>query len=219
CCHAYFQNLYRLQYTFLARKCSRYQFECRSTSECIAIYNACDGIPQCADGSDEAPELGCPDSLTTSVPVAAHPAPPARYESNIPPPRLHPLPPALPQSELYRPQESLGPSQMQAGPQQDPDFLRPVPNSRNNLNSRVQFDSPQMPQYAPASIPMQSNNWVPHQTHEIQPQMPQYADKNSHIFNHKENGLQVPDGQEIRYNKYKGAMQYLHRALGYSSAG
>lgn len=41
-----------------ARKCRRDQFECRSNGECIAIYNACDGIQQCADGSDEAPVLG-----------------------------------------------------------------------------------------------------------------------------------------------------------------
>uniref|UniRef100_T1J182 MANSC domain-containing protein n=1 Tax=Strigamia maritima TaxID=126957 RepID=T1J182_STRMM len=42
------------------RHCSRFQFECRNTSECIAIYNACDGIPQCSDASDESVELGCP---------------------------------------------------------------------------------------------------------------------------------------------------------------
>jgi hypothetical protein len=41
--------------------CSRYQFECHSSGECIAIYNACDGIAQCADGSDEALELDCPN--------------------------------------------------------------------------------------------------------------------------------------------------------------
>lgn len=46
------------------RRCSRYQFECHSGGECIAVYNACDGIPQCADGSDEAPELGCPAQHT-----------------------------------------------------------------------------------------------------------------------------------------------------------
>lgn len=44
--------------SFSARKCRRDQFECRSNGECIAIYNACDGIQQCADGSDEAPVLG-----------------------------------------------------------------------------------------------------------------------------------------------------------------
>ncbi|KAG8239383.1 hypothetical protein J437_LFUL015657, partial [Ladona fulva] len=49
-------------------KCSRYQFECRSTGECIAIYNACDGIPQCADGSDEGSELDCPSSSTSIHP-------------------------------------------------------------------------------------------------------------------------------------------------------
>lgn len=38
-----------------------------------------------------------------------------------------------------------------------------------------------------------------------------FLDKNSHIFNHKESGLQVLDTAD-RY-KYKGAMQTLHRAL------
>nr|CAH0105400.1 unnamed protein product [Daphnia galeata] len=50
------------------RTCSRYQFECHTTRECIAIYNACDGIIQCSDGSDEAPELGCP-ATTTETPT------------------------------------------------------------------------------------------------------------------------------------------------------
>ncbi|XP_058793242.1 uncharacterized protein LOC131665389 [Phymastichus coffea] len=45
--------------------CSRNQFECRSSGDCIAIYNACDGIPQCADGSDEALELGCPQERSS----------------------------------------------------------------------------------------------------------------------------------------------------------
>ncbi|KAH8271661.1 hypothetical protein KR044_000474, partial [Drosophila immigrans] len=35
--------------------CGRFQFSCHS-GECIAVYNACDGIPQCLDGSDEGPE-------------------------------------------------------------------------------------------------------------------------------------------------------------------
>lgn len=36
--------------------CGRFQFKCHS-GECIAIYNACDGIPQCEDGSDETPAV------------------------------------------------------------------------------------------------------------------------------------------------------------------
>ncbi|XP_047018931.1 uncharacterized protein LOC124629547 [Helicoverpa zea] len=69
-------------------RCSRYQFACRRGGECIAVYNACDGVPQCADGSDEAPELGCPPARappTTAPPpklpqAAAGPtAPPVGY--------------------------------------------------------------------------------------------------------------------------------------------
>ncbi|XP_060867498.1 uncharacterized protein LOC132942853 [Metopolophium dirhodum] len=48
-------------------RCSRYQFECKTSSECIAIYNACDGIPQCSDGSDEALELACPTTPSKQV--------------------------------------------------------------------------------------------------------------------------------------------------------
>ncbi|CAG2173258.1 unnamed protein product [Oppiella nova] len=40
-------------------RCLHYQFECKNNSECIAIYNVCDGIPQCSDGSDEAVDLEC----------------------------------------------------------------------------------------------------------------------------------------------------------------
>ncbi|XP_055595695.1 transcription factor SPT20 homolog [Uranotaenia lowii] len=39
--------------------CRLYEFACHS-GECIAVYNACDGIPQCADGSDEGPECRRP---------------------------------------------------------------------------------------------------------------------------------------------------------------
>ncbi|KAF2365755.1 Low-density lipoprotein (LDL) receptor class A repeat [Trinorchestia longiramus] len=44
-----------------SRQCTRQQFECHS-GECIAIYDACNGIPQCEDGSDEGAELNCPST-------------------------------------------------------------------------------------------------------------------------------------------------------------
>ncbi|XP_014251389.1 uncharacterized protein LOC106667758 [Cimex lectularius] len=49
--------------------CSKYQFECHTRKECIGIYNVCDGIPQCADSSDEAAELRCPSQQSTVAPV------------------------------------------------------------------------------------------------------------------------------------------------------
>ncbi|XP_015588825.1 uncharacterized protein LOC107264751 [Cephus cinctus] len=56
--------------------CSRNQFECRTSGDCIAIYNACDGVPQCADASDEAAELGCPtERPTVASPLLQQPLP------------------------------------------------------------------------------------------------------------------------------------------------
>ncbi|XP_023235160.1 uncharacterized protein LOC111634583 isoform X2 [Centruroides sculpturatus] len=43
-------------------QCRHYQFRCQNSSDCIAIYNVCDGIPQCPDGSDESSDLHCPNS-------------------------------------------------------------------------------------------------------------------------------------------------------------
>ncbi|XP_058126167.1 trithorax group protein osa [Anopheles ziemanni] len=42
-------------------QCGHFEFPCHS-GECIAVYNVCDGIPQCDDGSDEGPE--CPQKNT-----------------------------------------------------------------------------------------------------------------------------------------------------------
>ncbi|XP_051858298.1 protein bunched, class 2/F/G isoform [Drosophila albomicans] len=46
--------------------CGRFQFSCHS-GECIAVYNACDGIPQCEDGSDEGPECNAVASAPTKA--------------------------------------------------------------------------------------------------------------------------------------------------------
>ncbi|CAG7824754.1 unnamed protein product, partial [Allacma fusca] len=50
--------------------CVRNQFECKSSGECIAIYNVCNGIPQCADGSDESSELHCPSGNALIFPIS-----------------------------------------------------------------------------------------------------------------------------------------------------
>lgn len=55
--------------------CSPNQYECRSSGECIAVYNVCDGIPQCADESDEAADA-CATEKPTISPIIQGPQPP-----------------------------------------------------------------------------------------------------------------------------------------------
>ncbi|XP_011314228.1 uncharacterized protein [Fopius arisanus] len=64
--------------------CSRNQYECRTSGDCIAIYNVCDGIPQCTDGSDEAAELGCPPEKPTPPPPVIPPMLPPPPELKYP---------------------------------------------------------------------------------------------------------------------------------------
>ncbi|XP_054713058.1 uncharacterized protein LOC129222539 [Uloborus diversus] len=58
-------------------KCHHYQFMCLNNSECIAIYNVCDGIPQCPDASDESIDMNCPSKgiLNTDSHHPSHPEP------------------------------------------------------------------------------------------------------------------------------------------------
>lgn len=47
------------------QRCNEHQYECLSNKDCIGIYNVCDGIPQCADGSDEIVNIACPTGKPT----------------------------------------------------------------------------------------------------------------------------------------------------------
>lgn len=47
--------------------CGIWQFTCGS-GDCIAGYDVCDGIPQCDDNSDEAPET-CPSNFSSPIQV------------------------------------------------------------------------------------------------------------------------------------------------------
>lgn len=188
----------------LETKCTRFQFECRSTKECIAIYNACDGIPQCADGSDEGPELGCPYStVTTATPVPIHvnsmgikPLLQVRYDANIQQPQLPPQIP-IPQQNPYLRQPQIHPDPPSLLPPAIQRTSEVVDYLQSNGNPQLQFEAP-LQSYVPQLPAVQGQpNWIVHQTNQMPPQIPQYADKNSRIFNHKESGFQVPDGQEI----------------------
>ena len=41
--------------------CGQYEFSCQS-GDCIAVYDVCNGIAQCSDGSDEDPSV-CPSNF------------------------------------------------------------------------------------------------------------------------------------------------------------
>nr|XP_042895126.1 uncharacterized protein LOC107446927 isoform X2 [Parasteatoda tepidariorum] len=68
-----------------ANLCHHYQFKCLNSSECIAIYNVCDGIPQCPDGSDESIELKCHEKENKVAPQIKE-KPPANRQLELKPP-------------------------------------------------------------------------------------------------------------------------------------
>ncbi|CAH1131802.1 unnamed protein product [Ceutorhynchus assimilis] len=198
-----------------ARKCSRYQFECRSTGECIAIYNACDGIPQCADGSDEAHELGCP-ALEAVASAVAQTTPTPAPKNLLP--LIHQVPAGAQtygrEGELVQ-QPKLQPQSNyqnfyhpQAFPQiplqAENDFLRPAPRNPE----RAQYE-PLMP--VPNYLP---NNWALARQQMAKQgiqQVQQYQDPSNQVYSHKDKTshnegqmgqLQYPEYQERLANYY-----------------
>lgn len=51
--------------------CTKWEFTC-GNGECIAIYDVCNGIPQCVDGTDESPQ-NCPSTTTVTTPARPSP--------------------------------------------------------------------------------------------------------------------------------------------------
>ncbi|XP_030759290.1 low-density lipoprotein receptor-related protein 11 isoform X2 [Sitophilus oryzae] len=187
-----------------SRKCSRFQFECRSTGECIAIYNACDGIPQCADGSDEAHELGCP-AVEAVASAAAQTSPPVttkKAPASVQPPQPNiPLygregelvqQPVKPHTANYQP--LYPPQQQQQVPlQQDADFLRPVPDVRNSGRA----------QYVPAQNYLDmANPWnvVRQPQVGVMPQgVSQYQDNSAQIYGNKDAVSHMEGQSQMKY--------------------
>ncbi|XP_044753745.1 uncharacterized protein LOC123313096 isoform X3 [Coccinella septempunctata] len=181
------------------KKCSRYQFECRSTRECIAIYNACDGIPQCADGSDEAPELSCPELSTPAPPppqrtVVNNPPPVATYDKNVVSTKNQEAPPPVDIYHVAPPRAEIIPDE-QLAPANNPDFLRTLPQDQRPPQRLPPY--PELPEYSPQAPQL---GWNSHQSNQLYPMPPVYSGKTSHIFNHKENGLQVPESEISSYS-------------------
>ncbi|XP_066140943.1 uncharacterized protein [Euwallacea fornicatus] len=197
-----------------ARKCRRDQLECRSSGECIAIYNACDGIPQCADGSDEAPQLECPEVISAQNTQLTAPPPTRKVAQSLP--SVHQNSPSvlqygregeLVQQQQTKPQppsnyQTRYHAQLQLPLQPDPDFLRPVPDPRSP--GRAQFEPVvQVPNY----LEYPTNNWGSRQVMGQQgmQQMPQYQDAANQVFTHKEkqfhNEAQI---SQLQYPEYSG---------------
>lgn len=63
-------------------ECQNFQFSCVNSSDCIAVYNLCDGIPQCPDASDEAPER-CSLTPSSTEPLVRVTESPIFLEQNL----------------------------------------------------------------------------------------------------------------------------------------
>lgn len=127
-----------------AGRCSRYQFECRRGGECIAVYNACDGVPQCADGSDEAPELGCP-APAPPAPSAPHPPQPAQQQpvqqQQPQPPQPQPQALPAPTPAPRAPVQPLKPMQVRALSRIPFCLQELAPHSAKNENTSCHIDT------------------------------------------------------------------------------
>lgn len=110
--------------------CGRHQFQCHS-GECVAIYNVCDGVAQCADSSDEHEELACPSQAEypyANNAIFNHRQPPLVGGANYPHYRMNQVPAAQINQQLgYGPGlVPVDPYAVQAWPQNNGVPIYPV---------------------------------------------------------------------------------------------
>ncbi|XP_043487622.1 uncharacterized protein LOC122514707 [Polistes fuscatus] len=178
------------------RGCSHNQYECRSTGDCIAIYNVCDGIPQCADGSDEAADLVCPtEKPTISASIAIQGPSPQLPSNAINYQRM------IDQHKAFVPIYPRGPE----------NNLKPweLPSITNQVLSQPpnslypQMEIPQMqknfglPAYQWDYQPLYEQNkdtYIPGNSYREQSNFNPYDQNQPHIFSHKGSGvIREPD--------------------------
>ncbi|KAH8249265.1 hypothetical protein KR032_007749 [Drosophila birchii] len=165
--------------------CSRFQFTCHS-GECIAVYNACDGIPQCEDGSDEGPEC---DTISSSATKSS-----GSSSSNT-------VEPVKPMVQQYVPVQNVQ-QQLQVaaqqhqqpqhvivlGPPPPPPPPPPMVNNREDAaawaNRKMITEGQQQQQQQQQLQPQQQLQQQQQQASSIS------TDEQSHIFSHK-GGLQL----------------------------
>ncbi|XP_034472908.1 low-density lipoprotein receptor-related protein 11 isoform X2 [Drosophila innubila] len=163
----------------LVAHCGRFQFSCHS-GECIAVYNACDGIPQCEDGSDEGPEC----NAVASAPPKSNSNNNAEQYQSVPP--IQQQLQVAPQSTIQQQQQ---PQQQQhtimLGPPPPPP---PPPPRVNNREDAAAWANRKMIAETQQQQQLQQQQQPQGEILSTDEQL------NSHIFNHK-GGLQLQQQQ------------------------
>ncbi|XP_049533805.1 protein enabled [Anopheles darlingi] len=181
--------------------CGIFEFSCHS-GDCIAVYNVCDGIPQCEDGSDEGAE--CPQK--NSGPILSPVAPAAVAGGRI----ADEMPSAgmvgyLNQPAMMQPNGASTSLQQGGGSQlyQPIDFRQPPPPNRfiispeqqqqQQQQQQAQVLSKQMLMHRNREDPMTAPKaaWPRSGFNEFTYEQP--INNGGHIFSHK-GGLQLGSG-------------------------
>lgn len=200
----------------IKQACTRNQYECRSSGDCIAVYNVCDGIPQCADGSDEAaPDLVCP---TEKPPIS-----PSIVQGPQPPPP--PLPDIIKYQQMADPHKPLGPLYRvpEVNPWELPNLSRQAIPQQQLLYPGQQMELPQMhksfgaPGYQWDYQPIYDQNKDIYNSYHEQGNLNPYEQDQLHIFNHK--GSSVIGEKEMDSGAYSDAKHPYNSRFAFSNRG